>query len=65
MMVPTTTWYAELDGLEHSSGVLLLGTTNRPWSLDPAMLRPGRIDEKIYVGVPTHEERQAIFEVRL
>ena len=43
---------SELDGLELSTGVMLLATTNRPWSLDPAMLRPGRLDEHILIGAP-------------
>ena len=58
-----TSLFPELDGLELSTGVILLGTTNRPWSLDAAMLRPGRLDDHIYVGGPSLEERQEIFKV--
>lgn len=46
---------AELEGFSgRSQGLLFLGATNEPWSLDPAILRPGRFDERIYVGLPDH-----------
>lgn len=52
---------AELDGFEqrHQS-LLFLGATNEPWEIDYAMLRPGRLDEKIYVGLPDEKARRAI-----
>jgi transitional endoplasmic reticulum ATPase len=52
---------AELDGFEkrHHS-LLFLGATNEPWEIDYAMLRPGRLDEKIYVGLPDEAARRAI-----
>jgi transitional endoplasmic reticulum ATPase len=43
---------AEMDGLEELQGVVLIGATNRPNLIDPALLRPGRFDELDYVGVP-------------
>ncbi|CAI2313300.1 unnamed protein product [Caenorhabditis sp. 36 PRJEB53466] len=54
----------ELDGLEKSSRVILLAATNRPDQLDSALLRPGRLDRAIYVGLPCEATRQAILEMR-
>jgi transitional endoplasmic reticulum ATPase len=44
---------AEMDGLEELQNVVVIGATNRPTLLDPALLRPGRFDELIYVPSPT------------
>lgn len=54
---------AELDGLEELRGVVVIGATNRPDLLDPALLRPGRLGELIYVPVPDEEARLVIFRV--
>ncbi|UMM12065.1 hypothetical protein L5515_001032 [Caenorhabditis briggsae] len=54
----------ELDGLEKSSRVVLLAATNRPDQLDSALLRPGRLDRAIYVGLPCEETRRAILKMR-
>src|SRR4029078_12689203 len=43
---------AEMDGLEELNNVVVVGATNRPGLIDPALLRPGRFDELIYVGTP-------------
>src|ERR1700712_1398087 len=43
---------AEMDGLEELPSVVVIGATNRPNLLDPALLRPGRFDELVYVSVP-------------
>lgn len=52
---------AELDGFEkrHES-LLFLGATNEPWEIDYAMLRPGRLDEKIFISLPDEKARRAI-----
>jgi len=42
---------AEMDGLEKSNGIFIMGATNRPDLLDPALLRPGRFDKMLYVGM--------------
>ncbi|MFP4655212.1 MAG: CDC48 family AAA ATPase [Methanohalobium sp.] len=54
---------SELDGLEELRGVVVIGATNRPDIVDPALLRPGRFDELITVPVPDKGARQKIFEV--
>ncbi|MCK9368904.1 ATP-dependent zinc metalloprotease FtsH [Candidatus Dojkabacteria bacterium] len=53
----------ELDGLEERENVIVLGATNRPDVLDPALLRPGRFDRVITVQMPDYQERLAILEV--
>jgi len=54
---------AEMDGLEALQGVVVIGATNRPTLLDPALLRPGRFDELIYVPVPSREGRLHILRI--
>jgi transitional endoplasmic reticulum ATPase len=56
---------AELDGVEELKGVLMLGATNRPDMLDPAILRPGRFDEIVEIPLPDEQGRSQIFEVHL
>jgi cell division protease FtsH len=52
----------EMDGFHAANGVIVVGATNKPESLDDAMLRPGRFDRKIHVNVPGVEDRKALFE---
>lgn len=47
----------EMDGVEGRSGVFLMAATNRPDIIDPAVLRPGRLDKILYVGFPNEEDR--------
>lgn len=54
---------AEMDGFEGQSGVVILAATNRPESLDPALLRPGRFDRRIPVELPDLNGREAILRV--
>lgn len=54
---------AEVDGLEGLKDVTIIGATNRPDMLDPALMRPGRFDRIILVDVPDEESRKKIFEV--
>lgn len=49
-----------MDGLEERKQVFIMGATNRPDIIDPAILRPGRLDKQLYVGLPNVEDRQAI-----
>ena len=60
-----TTLLTEMDGFEALSGVLILAATNRPESMDPALMRPGRFDQILYVGPPDGPTREAIFNVHL
>ncbi|MBY8829199.1 CDC48 family AAA ATPase [Hephaestia mangrovi] len=55
---------AEMDGLEELQSVVVIGATNRPNLVDPALLRPGRFDELIYVGVPSQEGRRRILSIQ-
>ena len=54
---------AEMDGLEELNNVVLIGATNRPNLIDPALLRPGRFDELIYVGPPDTAGRRRILAI--
>ncbi len=56
---------AEMDGLEGLKDVTVIGATNRPDMLDPALLRPGRFDRVILVDVPDAASRQKILNVHL
>ncbi len=53
----------EMDGFEYNSGILVVAATNRDDVLDPALLRPGRFDRIITVGLPNTDGREAIFKV--
>ena len=54
---------AEMDGLEDLQSVVLMGATNQPMLIDPALMRPGRFDELIYVPVPEKEGRRKILGI--
>lgn len=57
---------AEMDGLNSdNSNILFIGATNEPWSLDAAILRPGRFGEKIYIPPPDLVSRKKLFELYL
>ena len=53
----------ELDGLNDCADVLLVAATNRPDSLDPALMRAGRLDLQIKVDLPNHDSRLAILSI--
>ncbi len=55
---------AEMDGLEELQSVVVIGATNRPNLIDPALLRPGRFDELVYVGVPDRAGRARILGIQ-
>jgi cell division protease FtsH len=50
-----------MDGFDNTTNVIVVAATNRPDTLDPALLRAGRFDRKVYVSAPTFEERVEIF----
>ncbi|MCB2085187.1 MAG: AAA family ATPase, partial [Sphingomonadaceae bacterium] len=54
---------AEMDGLEELQSVVVIGATNRPTLVDPALLRPGRFDELVYVGTPDKKGREQILGI--
>ena len=53
----------EMDGFEGNNGVIILAATNRPESLDPALLRPGRFDRRVPVELPDLKGREEILKV--
>lgn len=55
----------EMDGIIRLSNVTILAATNRPDLVDPALLRPGRFDRRIYVGPPDADARRHILTHRL
>ncbi|GAA5513517.1 ATP-dependent zinc metalloprotease FtsH [Deinococcus carri] len=56
---------SEMDGFDKASSVIVLGATNRPDVLDPALLRPGRFDRQVTIDLPNLKEREAILKVHL
>ncbi len=55
----------ELDGLEQMKDLIVIAATNRPDILDPALIRPGRIDRLLFIPAPTKEDRRLIFKIFL
>jgi cell division protease FtsH len=56
---------SEMDGFETSESVIVIGATNRPDILDPALLRPGRFDRRVVVDLPDARGREGILKVHL
>jgi len=54
---------AEMDGMEELQSIVVIGATNRPALVDPALLRPGRFDELVYVGTPDGPGREHILKI--
>jgi transitional endoplasmic reticulum ATPase len=54
---------AEMDGMEELNAIVVIGATNRPGLVDPALLRPGRFDELVYVGPPDEPGRRLILGI--
>jgi len=55
----------EMDGFDNTTNVIVIAATNRPDILDPALMRAGRFDRKVYVSEPTYDERLLIFDYYL
>ena len=53
----------EMDGFDPNTGIIVIAATNRPDILDPALLRPGRFDRRVVVGLPDTVEREAILKI--
>ncbi len=56
---------AEMDGFDSKKGVIIMGATNRPEVLDPALLRPGRFDRQVLVDKPDVKGREAILKIHV
>ena len=56
------TLLTELDGLNDRNGVYVIGATNRPDIIDPAMIRPGRLDSPLFVALPEAADRFEILK---
>jgi cell division protease FtsH len=56
---------SEMDGFEKDTSVIIIAATNRPDILDPALLRPGRFDRQVTIGLPTYREREQILRVHV
>ena len=56
---------AEMDGLKNNDGIFVIGATNRPEMIDPALLRSGRFDYHLEVPLPDQKGREAIFRIHL
>jgi len=56
---------SEMDGFEKDTSVIVVAATNRPDILDPALLRPGRFDRQVTIGLPTQSEREDILKVHI
>ncbi|MCK4918431.1 MAG: ATP-dependent zinc metalloprotease FtsH [Candidatus Pacebacteria bacterium] len=53
----------EMDGFDPNGKVIIIAATNRPDVLDPALLRPGRFDRRVYIDVPDKKDREAILKI--
>jgi AAA family ATPase len=60
-----TTLLNEMDGFEELRNVFVVGATNKPQNVDPALMRPGRFDNVVYIGPPDFEARREIFQKHL
>ena len=58
-----TTLLNEMDGIEELKSVLVIAATNKPEVLDPALMRPGRLDNILYIGPPDYEARKEILNI--
>jgi AAA+ superfamily predicted ATPase/intein/homing endonuclease len=63
MRMAVNQFLQELDGIEKNpEGIFVIGATNQPWDMDPALKRPGRFGESIYVPAPDYKTRKAAFK---
>jgi transitional endoplasmic reticulum ATPase len=55
----------EMDGMSSKKSVFIIGATNRPDIIDPALMRPGRLDQLLYIPLPDYESRVSVFKAVL
>ena len=55
-----STFLNELDGIDSRIGVFVVACSKKPWSIDPAIIRKGRMDHMVYVGLPNEEARRKL-----
>ena len=57
------TLLTEMDGMDNDAHIMVIGATNRPNALDPALRRAGRFDSELVIGVPSEEGRREILGI--
>lgn len=60
-----STLLTEMDGIGRAENVFVLGATNKPWSIDSALMRPGRLDHHVLVDLPTMEQRRCLLLAKI
>ncbi|MGC8687641.1 MAG: AAA family ATPase [Candidatus Micrarchaeia archaeon] len=63
MRLAVNQFLVEMNGIEaNPEGIYVIGTTNQPWDIDPALKRSGRFSDTLYIGPPSYKDRKAMFK---